>query len=140
MTPAEPERWRYRLDAYKRAVAQLTNAVTIARERDLSDLERGGVVQLFEFTVELGWKLLKDVLEADGLIVSPTTPASVVRAAFEAGVIEDGDGWMAALKLRNKLSHLYSQEVVLGAVPQIVERFGAVLSKAVEEIEAVRGS
>ena len=138
MTP-EPERWAYRLDAYRRACGQLAQAVATARARDLSELERGGVVQAFEFTIELGWKLLKDVLQANGLSISPVLPTNVVRAAFEAEIIEDGDAWMAAVKLRNKLSHVYSEEVVVAAVPQIVDRFGPVLVKSVDEIEAVIG-
>lgn len=134
MTPAEPERWRLRLDAYRRALRQLDAGISAHRERELTDLERGGLVQAFEFTVELGWKLLADVLDAQGLSASPRTPPNVVRAAFEAELIRDGDGWMSAVKLRNRLSHVYSEAVVLAAVPEIVNRFGAVLAEAERDI------
>lgn len=134
MTGVEPERWQLRFDAYRRALKQLEAGITAYRERELSELERGGLVQAFEFTAELGWKLLADVLDAQGLNVSPRAPLPVVRAAFEAELIRDGDGWVDAVKLRNKLSHVYSEAVVLAAVPEIVNRFGAVLAETEHEI------
>lgn len=134
MTEAEPERWKHRFDAYRRALKQLNAGIAAYHERELTELERGGLVQAFEFTAELGWKLLADVLDAQGLVVSPRVPVNVIRAAFEAELIRDGDGWMAAIKLRNKLSHVYSEAIVLAAVPEIVDKFGAVLAEAERDI------
>jgi len=46
-------RWQQRLDNYGRALKQLRAAVTLASERELSELEQQGMVQAFEFTHEL---------------------------------------------------------------------------------------
>ena len=46
-------RWQQRLANYARALAQLTSAVELARVRKLSELERQGLIQSFEFTHEL---------------------------------------------------------------------------------------
>ena len=52
-------RWQQRLQNYQRAMAHLTAAVELRRQRDLSLLEQQGLVQAFEFTHELAWHTLK---------------------------------------------------------------------------------
>ena len=56
-------RWQQRFQNYQKALAQLQNAVTLARERPLSLLEKQGLIQAFEYTHELAWKTLKDFLK-----------------------------------------------------------------------------
>ena len=51
-------RWVQRLRNFEKALAQLTRATALAGERELSDLERQGLVQAFEFTHELAWKTM----------------------------------------------------------------------------------
>lgn len=128
MIEDEPARWTYRLDAYTRSLAHLTYAVQAERERDLSDLERMGLTQAFEITVELGWKLLKDVLAATGQAVSSFGPNAVVRTAFESEIVADGRGWLKAIALRNKLSHMYAEDMFLASVPEIVDEHHVTLA------------
>lgn len=135
MTNDEPARWTYRLDAYRRALARLTEAVEAENSRGLADLEKMGLVQAFEFTVELGWKLIGDVLDAENIVVSPPVPNAIIRAAFEREIVADGRGWLGAVKLRNELSHIYREELFLEAVPKIVGEFFPVLGALPAELD-----
>ena len=63
MVPVDT-RWHQRFDNFRRALLQLQQAVELSEERPLSDLERQGLIQAFEFTHELSWKTLKDFLTA----------------------------------------------------------------------------
>ena len=45
-------RWLQRLENYERALATLERALTLAASRPLSELERQGLIQAFEFTHE----------------------------------------------------------------------------------------
>ena len=101
-------RWVYRFDNYKRAFLLLREAIEIMEERDLTQLEKEGIIQRFEYTWELAWKVLKDFLENEGVTLDRITPSSVIKAAFEAKIISDGDTWMRALDARNKMSHTYN--------------------------------
>ncbi len=104
----ETPRWVYRFDNYKRAFILLREAIETLEERDLTQLEREGVIQRFEYTWELAWKVLKDYLESEGIILDKITPAAVIKAAFSAKIIADGEGWMKVLDSRNKMSHTYN--------------------------------
>lgn len=103
-------RWVYRLDNYNRAFLLLREAVEASRVRLLSQLEKEGTIQRFEFTLELAWKTLKDYLEYKGVVLETGTPADVIKAAFANAVIDNGDAWMKALKSRNEMSHIYGQD------------------------------
>lgn len=70
-----------------------------------------GVIQRFEFTFELSWKLMKAYLEYEGVEVN--SPRGTIKAAFEYGIIEDGDSWINMMIDRNKTSHIYDQAEAL---------------------------
>lgn len=103
-------RWRQRLQSFRKAFAQLSQAATLSRQRNLSDLERQGLIQAFEFTFELGWKTLQDYLESLGLS-EIRGPKPVVRQAFASGVIEEGEEWIAMIESRNRTSHTYNEDI-----------------------------
>ncbi len=110
MTPTTANnkpRWVYRFDNYTRALAVLREDVQTMRTRQFSDREKRGVIQSFEFTCELAWKLLKDYLEHTEVRLETITPAAVIREAFAARLIENGDLWMQSLAARNRTSHIY---------------------------------
>ncbi len=102
--PQDKPRWVYRFDNYKRAFALLREAIGIMEERELTQLEKEGVIQRFEYTWELAWNVLKDYLKSEGIVLNKITPMSVIRAAFEAKIINNGEVWIKALDARNKMS------------------------------------
>ena len=73
MAPVDT-RWQQRFENFRRALLQLHQAVELSKERRLSDLERQGLIQAFEFTHELSWKTLKDFLTARGVTELSTDP------------------------------------------------------------------
>ncbi len=102
----EPPRWRYRYRNFTGAFRLFREAADREPE-SLSDLEREGLIQRFEYTFELAWKTLKDRLEHDGVQLPTVTPRNVIREAFAAGMIDDGQGWLDMLTDRNAMAHKY---------------------------------
>jgi nucleotidyltransferase substrate binding protein (TIGR01987 family) len=95
-----------------------------SRELDgFSNLEREGLVQRFEYTFELAWKTLKDYLEYSGVVLEQVTPRFVIKAAFAARIIADGDAWIAMLAHRNLMTHTYDEAKFREAVEQIARRY-----------------
>jgi nucleotidyltransferase substrate binding protein (TIGR01987 family) len=96
--------------------------VALAAERSLSKLEQQGLIQAFEFTHELGWNVLKDYLEQQGIFgLIGSRDAS--RSAFQNGLITDGEAWMDMIKARNLTSHTYNPEVADSVTRDILMRF-----------------
>lgn len=116
----EDIRWKQRFDNFNRALHQLTLAVELSRQRPLSDLEKQGVIQAFEFVHELAWNVLKDFLEYEG-IQGIVGSRSTVREAFKRGLIEDGEIWMDMIEKRNLSSHTYNLEIAVALVNAIIE-------------------
>jgi nucleotidyltransferase substrate binding protein (TIGR01987 family) len=105
----EDTRWKQRFQNYKKALATLINAVELASARELTDLEKQGTIQGFEFTFELAWNVMKDYLESEG-ITGIIGSKGAVRNAFAKGLIADGQAWMDMIRDRNLASHSYDEE------------------------------
>ena len=95
----------------------------LANVDGLSQLEMEGAVHRFEFTFELGWKTLKDYLEENGILLDQITPSSVIKQAFAAKIITDGQLWVDMLRCRNLMSHTYDEAVFDHAVREMAARF-----------------
>ena len=123
MTPTDV-RWQQRFSNFRRALAQLAEAVDLSRVRELSRLERQGVIQSFEFTHELAWNVLKDYLQDQG---NPDIKGSkdATRAAFKVQLITDGEAWMAMIQSRNISSHTYDERTADLLVNAIVGSYYA---------------
>ncbi len=87
--------WKYRFANYKHAFVLLREAIEAMDETAMSQLEKEGIIQRFEYTMELAWKVMKDYLENEGVTLAQVTPRAVIRAAFETRLIRNGQDWMA---------------------------------------------
>ena len=130
-TPEKP-RWQYRFDNFGRAFVLLREGIEAIDQRELSQLEREGLIQRFEYSWELAWKTLKDFLDFQGVHLETVTPRSVIRAAFAANIITRGPEWMAALDARNKMSHTYNFKVFEQVIIDIRTRFLSLLDELYE--------
>ncbi|WP_142810898.1 nucleotidyltransferase substrate binding protein [Tepidiphilus olei] len=115
-------RWKQRFENFQRALNQLSAAVRLSETRPLTDLEKQGLIQGFEFTHELAWNVLKDYLEMEG-IQGLVGSRSTVREAFKRGLVRDGEIWMDMIEKRNLSSHTYNQSVAEAIVSAVVERY-----------------
>ena len=127
-------RWQQRFANYKKAVQQLQSAVELSEQRALSNLEKQGVIQAFEFTHELGWNVLKDYLQDQGnQYIKGSKDAT--REAFKVALIADGEQWMAMIQSRNVSSHTYNEHIANELVNVIVEQYFALFIELQTEME-----
>ena len=92
-------------------------------------------MQMFEFSFELAWKVLKDLLFYEGYDLS--VPREVIRKSFEAGYLdeEDCEIFLDALEKRNLLSHTYREEVANEAEMLIKNRYHPMLRRLRDTLE-----
>lgn len=136
MTDDTP-RWLYRFRNYGRAFSLLREAIDLMEQKEPTQLEKEGTVQRFEYTTDLAWKVMKDYLESENLVFEQVTPRAVIRKAFEAKLLEDGETWMDALDARNKMSHVYDLKSFEGVIKDIrlryIQAFDALHAKLLEK-------
>jgi len=123
-------RWHQRFENFDKAVANLREAVDMG-VNTMSSLEKEGTVQRFEVAIELAWKTLKDYLESAGVLVEQT-PRAVIKSAFSAGIISNGQIWIDMVALRNSLAHTYDEATFEDAVLLISDQYLV----AIEELHA----
>ena len=94
------ERWKQRLQNYSVVLQHLNKAVEAYDEKS-PNIIKEGVLQRFEFTHELAWKVLKDYLEYEGH-QNITGSRTATRLALNLGLIQDGQIWIDMIESRNK--------------------------------------
>ncbi|MEK6705476.1 MAG: nucleotidyltransferase substrate binding protein [Bdellovibrionota bacterium] len=92
------------LTELKRALARLKEALALKK----TDIIRDSVIQRFEFTVELSWKVLQKFLQFSGL-PDPLTPKNAIRDAARINLISDPQAWIEFIDARNLSSHTYKE-------------------------------
>ncbi len=129
------DRLKIRLDAYAQAVASLSE---LDSEQEYSDLEKTGFLQRFEFCFELSWKLIKSLLEYEG--VNTKSPRESIKQGLKTGVIANGDLWVKMQESRNILSHTYNQSKaieVFSSLANYIPIYAKLLTKAQTTLESI---
>lgn len=124
------DRWKQRFQNFEKAYQKLDNAVQL---KEYSELERAGLIQTFEFTFELAWKTLKDVLEYEGYEVK--SPRETLKKAFEMEYITDGEGWLDILNKRNLMAHTYDENTSIEVAKLITDTYYPLLQELYNLLE-----
>jgi nucleotidyltransferase substrate binding protein (TIGR01987 family) len=114
--PLKDIRWRQRFENFEKSYKLLEK---YAKEEITTEIEKAGIIQFFEMTFELAWKVLKDYLEAQGFLVK--SPRETIKQAFQMGIIEEGHIWIDALSKRNLTTHTYDEAFANKFVKEIKE-------------------
>ena len=108
-------RWIQRLCNFQKAFKQLERGVEEATSRDLSDLEKEGLIQRFEYNQELSWSVIKDFYEYIGEIGIQGS-RDAYQLSVKRGLIDANCGkiLMESIKSRNlTLKTVYALEEML---------------------------
>jgi len=97
-------RWKQRFQNFNKVFLRLEEAINLPQ---LNELERNGLIQRFEFTIDLAWKVLKDYLIEKGFAFKPS-PKDTIRQAQQSGLIDFAQQLIDGLDIRNELSHDYN--------------------------------
>ena len=90
-----------------------------------SELERDGLIQRFEYSIELCWKTSKKILFESG--IQADTPKNVFREMAALGWITNPEDWLDYLDKRNETSHIYNEEVA--------SRIFAIINKFIKDAD-----
>ena len=123
-------RWKQRFQNFDRAFVLLRSAFDEKEINKFSQLEQEGIIQRFEYTYELAWKTMKDYLQDNGnIILNEITARNVIKEAYAANIIDDGQVWIDMMLHRNILSHTYDFSKFQEILKAIHERYLDAISR-----------
>jgi len=101
------------LTSFTKALETLERAIRRSKAEPADEEVRDSVIQRFEYTYELAWKMLKRRLEMDS--PSPQTVDALsfrelIREGAERGLVEKPIAWFGYREIRNITSHTYNEE------------------------------
>ncbi len=120
-------RWHQRFINFNKAFNQLERFIG---EVELNEMEKQGLIKAFEYTYELSWKTLQDLLKEKGYN-NILGPKPVIEQSFQDGYISNGKGWMQMHKSRNLTSHTYDEETA----EEIIENIRNIYFNLLQELQ-----
>jgi len=90
------------------------------------------VVQRFEFSIELFWKVLKRILLIEKIDV--VTPRQIMQQAYQARIIEDEQIWLSMLDARNATSHIYGEDEAYKIYVNVRDDYYSVMRKTYDKL------
>ena len=94
-------------DDLQKALGRLKEAAVLPRE---VTVHQDATIQRFEFTFEMAWKIMKSIVELEGLIT--TSPRNAIRQAATVGLIDNPSVWLEFLENRNLTVHTYKERLL----------------------------
>jgi len=122
MNPLKDTRWKQRFVNFERIYKLLEQNVHKPLE---TEIEKAGLIQFFEIAFELSWKLMKDYLEAQEIIVK--SPREAIKQAYQIELIQEGHLWIDALSDRNATVHTYDENMAQKMVNDIISLYFPIL-------------
>lgn len=119
-------RWEQRFSTYVKAFAKLSKAIEILRPMvdsrvdidEVDELQIEGLIQRFEYTHELAWKVMADYAKYQGY-QDIKGSRDAIRYALQNGLVFDGR-WMDTIVDRNRTSHTYDEHTAYEILVDIV--------------------
>ncbi|MBE9157398.1 nucleotidyltransferase substrate binding protein [Nodosilinea sp. LEGE 06152] len=115
-------RWVQRFQNFDDAYQTFSRVFERYQTTPNDEVTQIALIQAFEFTFEIAWKTMKDYLEYEGYS-GVGNSKQTVRVAFQAGLIANAEGWMAAIARRNMTSHVYNAVVLQETIDFIRDEF-----------------
>jgi nucleotidyltransferase substrate binding protein (TIGR01987 family) len=131
------------LSSLHRAIISLQNAIEVSTDKNLYDklnskqknTMRAGLIQNFEFTYELSWKMIKRWLENNvSSDYGQVSNKELFRRAGQYNLINNVEKWFVYHEARNKTSHIYDEEVA-DAICKIAIEFGNDAQRLIQNLE-----
>jgi len=119
-------RWVQRFDNFSKAENTLSEMLDLYHGDKNNKAYKLAVIQTFEMTVELVWKVLKDYLNF--LQYKIISPREAVKQAFAVELIDNGELWIAMIEDRNLTSHTYDET----KADEIVQKIDTLYFKELE--------
>ncbi|MGN1085235.1 MAG: HI0074 family nucleotidyltransferase substrate-binding subunit [Lachnospiraceae bacterium] len=96
-----------------------------AKSEDLeNEFILSGIIDKFFLQFELGWKVLKELMKYEGkAIANIGSPREIIKAAYTVYDFIEEDTWLAMLRDRNDMAHVYDEKAARKLVGKILDNY-----------------
>lgn len=108
-----------KLQDYHRAMKRLRVAVN--SKPDANGIYLDATIQRFGFCFDLAWKLMKAMLDYEGIEVS--RPLGSIREGSKQSMIDSAEAWLYMLEQRKICPHAYSESIAWDIYEKICNKF-----------------
>ncbi len=124
------------LEPLEKAIEQLRSGIKQSQEDPGNELLRDGVIQRFEYTMDLSWKMIQRYLKHIAQVEESAirTKKDLFREAGRLGLITNVEVWFGYYEARNETSHTYDPQIAESVFKQ-AELF---LPDAIRLLEALK--
>jgi len=130
------KRFKQRFENYVKALKTIEEVVP--NYKNLSELEKDGLIKRFEFTFEMSWKVMQDYLIATGY-TGLKGPRNVIKQLGNDGLLNAFD-WQEILKTRNELTHIYDELLSRTEFDKIIFDYVPIFLKFKQEMQKIYDS
>ncbi len=126
-------RWFQRFENYKKAFNTLSADVELATERELSDIEKRGLIQAFEYTYELAWNVIRDfyLSVGEGNIHGSRDAFTM---AFNKGLV-NSEVLVQTIKSRQLTVHTYNEEAADAIFHDVINKYYEAFNELRESLQ-----
>jgi nucleotidyltransferase substrate binding protein (TIGR01987 family) len=124
-------RWQQRYNNFEKAFNQLQRFL---ETESLNEMEKQGLIKAFEYTYELAWKTLNDLLKDKGYD-DVIGPKPTIQQGFQVGYISDGKAWIRMHKSRNLTSHTYDEATAENIIENIRQDYASLFKELKNQFE-----
>jgi len=93
-----------RLNDFKKAVDRLEEVLALKKD----EITRDSAIMRFQLCFDLAWKAIKVYAKKEG--IECFSPKSCFKTAFQLGLVDYDEKWLAMIEDRNLIVHTYAQE------------------------------
>ena len=119
-----------KFDNFQKLLNVLRRMETQYKTAPNSETFKIALAHMYEVTFDLSWKLIKEYLENQGIIVK--SPRDTIREASSIDIIDNDEIWLNMLESRNITSHQYNDEEFNAIVADIATFYTNALYKLEE--------
>ncbi|MDR1488094.1 MAG: nucleotidyltransferase substrate binding protein [Deltaproteobacteria bacterium] len=120
---ADENLWKQQFQPYKSSYLLFSKYFKERPYEEYSDLEKIGLVKVFDFVFEFSWQMMSAYLSSNGMNLQERTPREVIRTAFDSKIIEEDKPWIFMLNIRNIASNTCDLVVIDDALKNIKNRY-----------------
>lgn len=139
------EKLNRRIETFSQALESFNESIELHREYSLEEEKifkatRDSVIQRFEYSTDLLWKILKIFLEDfEKITLTSVSPRNIIRDAVASRIISEKEGQICQniISKRNETSHIYHEEVaedIMEDIPEFYTTMLAILGRIKERI------